>query len=510
MKTSLFGTVAALALWPALAAAGKATPATPAVAETQQVVCVGVCVTTVPAAEPQRLPVELSTPAVSKQTFVTPVVAQQKFVRPLPGPDRRFWFGVEESFIKFSKGPLPPTVVSITPVVAGPSVIGPTFLPTAPGFFGLESFQGTQLVFPGQPLNPTTDIDTRTHFGQTYRAGYWLDPAHTSAVEGDFLYVESKTTSLFATSPGATNFGFPFADPATGQPYVIAQSPTTITNTTFINTTPGVFVRLFGETIANSAAGGVNAFSSSNLFNSQINYRTRGWSWGGNGTLDLTAGMRFAGLHEEITINSSTTRGTTDTILFEPALGLPTGAIPIVGTTTTVESRTATFGARNFFVGPQVGIGGKYHWGAWWISGDAHLALGATLENVSRTGTTFTAFGTSSTPTTGIFLAGIPLNVATGPGAAPVTTTTSTVTANGLFGPVGSARRTVFAVVPDGVVRVGYDVIPDLLSLTTAYSAFYISAVARPGNLIGTFNVSDVQQSGFWAQAVNVGAQLKF
>jgi len=53
--------------------------------------------------------------------------------------------------------------------------------------------------------------------GGNLRVGYWLDPARTTAVDGSAFFVQGRS--------GA-----------------ISPAPTTATRTTFINTTPDVFV----------------------------------------------------------------------------------------------------------------------------------------------------------------------------------------------------------------------------------------------------------------------------
>jgi hypothetical protein len=68
----------------------------------------------------------------------------------------------------------------------------------------------------------------------------------------------------------------------------------------------------------------------------------------------------------------------------------------------------------------------------------------------------------------------------------------------------------VFAVIPSGTVKLNYDVIPNFLTLSLGYNAFWISNVARAPSQVDTTGVPTMQQSSLWAQGVNVGAKFKF
>jgi hypothetical protein len=76
-----------------------------------------------------------------------------------------------------------------------------------------------------------------------------------------------------------------------------------------------------------------------------------------------------------------------------------------------------------------------------------------------------------------------------------------------LFGQEGRSRVT-FAAVPSGNIKAGYDVIPNLLSLTVAYNYLYMSNVGRVADQVITPN--DIKQSGFFAQGITVGAKVRF
>jgi hypothetical protein len=159
-------------------------------------------------------------------------------------------------------------------------------------------------------------------------------------------------------------------------------------------------------------------------------------------------------------INSSFSR------VYSPSLGLP-------GTPNynNFVDGNGSFGIRNSFIGPQVGFNAEQHWGRYWVASENKLAVGAMIEDVSVSGSSVT----STTPTTTLLLAGVPIAVnggapASGAGGAP---------AFGLFAQTNRSR-TEFAVVPSGNIKLGYD-INESVSLTLAYNYLYMSTVGRVG-----------------------------
>jgi hypothetical protein len=76
----------------------------------------------------------------------------------------------------------------------------------------------------------------------------------------------------------------------------------------------------------------------------------------------------------------------------------------------------------------------------------------------------------------------------------------------GLFGQV-DRNKTVFAVVPNGNIKAGYDV-TDMLSLTVAYNYLYMSQAGRVADQIAS--PSGIRQSGFFAQGITFGVKARF
>jgi hypothetical protein len=128
--------------------------------------------------------------------------------------------------------------------------------------------------------------------------------------------------------------------------------------------------------------------------------------------------------------------------------------------------------------------------------------MGAMIEHVSVSGSTVN----SITPTTTTALAGIPLTVSAG--APPVTGIAGGRPSFGLFAQ-GPRTALAFAVVPSGTIKIGYDIIPDVLSLTLAYKYQYLSSVGRIADQI-TASPGGITQSSVFAQGLNLGVRGKF
>jgi hypothetical protein len=209
----------------------------------------------------------------------------------------------------------------------------------------------------------------------------------------------------------------------------------------------------------------------------------------GLSSFDVMVGARYVALDEKLTasVNSSFSR------TFQPALGLPT---PVDFSNS--ASGSDAFRIRNDFIGPQIGVNAEQHWGSFWVANENKLAVGAMIERVSVSGSSLV----STTPTATLALAGIPLTVN---GGAPVTTAGGAVPF-GLFAQANRSR-TVFAVVPSGNIKLGYDV-TDNVALTLAYNYLYMSDVGRVGDQVAS--PSGIRQSSLFAQGISLGAKARF
>jgi hypothetical protein len=167
------------------------------------------------------------------------------------------------------------------------------------------------------------------------------------------------------------------------------------------------------------------------------------------------------------------------------------------------------FNANNNFYGGQLGLRGMLRLGNWFVSATGKCAFGE-VQQIATVSGGFTAF----TP------------------AAPVPPLSFTAPAGFYALPTNIGRHThsAFAVVPEGIVNVGYTVGPRW-RVFAGYSFLYVSNVERPGTavqhainasispgfagpgatLIGPAAPTYVfTRSDFWAQGLNFGVQMRY
>jgi hypothetical protein len=173
-----------------------------------------------------------------------------------------------------------------------------------------------------------------------------------------------------------------------------------------------------------------------------------------------------------------------------------------------IWNTTDKFDAVNDFYGAQLGVRGRYDSDRWFANGVLKVGIGGMAQKVDVSGSLvtndFTGFGPTQTFPGGYF-------------ALPTS--------------IGGYTRTVFAVVPEVALNVGYQ-ISSSASLFLGYSFLYASNVARPGNQVNrninpTQSVSYVGEppvtlqgpaqpsftfndSDFWAQGINAGVSIRF
>ena len=204
--------------------------------------------------------------------------------------------------------------------------------------------------------------------------------------------------------------------------------------------------------------------------------------------LDLLGGFRWLRLHETYTVTTSSPF-------------IPPNPQDIWNT-------SDQFDAFNNFYGAQLGIRGRYDWRSWFATGTVKFGMGAMVQTVDISGSLvtndFTDFGPTQTFPGGYFA--LPTNI-------------------------GSDTRTVFAVLPEVGLNIGYQITP-WASAFVGYTFLYTNNVVRPGNQINrnlntTQSVSWVGEttatlegpaqpsfkfnsSDFWAQGINVGLMFRF
>ncbi len=402
-------------------------------------------------------------------------------------------------------------------------------IPTSPGFIGpltistathLGADNPKSVLFAndnGNPLSP----------GGRFTLGGWLDNDQTFGIEARYLLLNSYAG--YRANPGDNVLAIPYQNALTGaQASYFVNLPGTYTSftSTYINTTPGVFVHLSDSIDYDLARGSLDIRSTSFLQGGEAN-AVLNLGRAANWRLEGIAGLRFIELDETLFIGSSVSENYLHATAFEPALGLPTGATQVVDQFVGVVNRMDNFETRNTFYGGQLGLRGDYGWGRFSISAGGQVGLGLMHEEVSISGSTETIGTTTMTPTQRIFLAGIPLIVATG--APNQVTTGINSSRGGLFAqPTNSGiyNRDRFAVVPEGILKLNYR-FTDRITGSIGYTFRYMSSVARPGDQINTTvnpalltttpSAATPSQPSFqfhsgdyWAQGINFGVELRY
>ena len=170
-----------------------------------------------------------------------------------------------------------------------------------------------------------------------------------------------------------------------------------------------------------------------------------------------------------------------------------------------VYRTTDDFDASNNFFGGQLGARARVDRGPWFLGGVVKVALGAMVQTVDIEGTLLTNDFNGR---------GAPIAY---PGGGYFATPTN----------IGRRTRSVFAVVPEAGLDVGYRLTP-WMSVVAGYTFLYASDVVRaPGQMNRRANYSDFnappavpagpqepsfrfKSSDFWAQGLNVGLALSF
>ncbi|HEY2815690.1 MAG TPA: BBP7 family outer membrane beta-barrel protein [Casimicrobiaceae bacterium] len=169
---------------------------------------------------------------------------------------------------------------------------------------------------------------------------------------------------------------------------------------------------------------------------------------------------------------------------------------------------TDRFKASNNFYGAQFGARARYDADRWFTSGMFKVGLGAMMQSVDVSGSLVTNdyndYGATKTYPGGYFA--LPTNI-------------------------GGHSRSVFAVVPEVRLDVGYRITP-AVSILLGYNVLFANNVARPGNQVNrkintTQSVAfsddplatlqgpaqpsfSFNSSSFWAQGVNLGLTVRF
>jgi Putative beta barrel porin-7 (BBP7) len=331
---------------------------------------------------------------------------------------------------------------------------------------GVLGQPGTTILF-GDSREGTDPLS-----GGRFTLGYWLDCAHTIGVEANFFFLQNGTFGFNDASNGDRIIARPFFD---ANPAVNAPASELVSY-------PGSF------------AGAINVSGSSSLLGAEALINSclgcqccdcgcwgRCCMW----KTDLLAGYRYLSLHDRIGIHEDITSINQKDPFIVP------------GTRFIVDD---SFSTQNNFHGGELGLRAEGFTGPWSVRGVAKVALGVTEQNVAIDG--------SSSVTV--------------PGLAPVVST------GGLLAQptnIGHYTRTVFAVVPEVDVALGYKLTKNLRA-TVGYTFIWWNSVARAGDHIDTtvnssqiggtpltgparpqFNFHDTD---FWVHGLTVGLDWTF
>lgn len=319
---------------------------------------------------------------------------------------------------------------------------------------GVIGVPGTEILFGQEGLN------NGGRSGGRINLGYWIDPGHCHAIEGDYWALGSGNDSFFASSPGIPILARPFYDIDAG------------TESSELVAFPNVL------------SGSVTVLSESDLRGAGLRKRWHlagcdpcdpcdGYGW----RYDFTAGYRYMGLDDDLSVRENLT--STDTanpgsfIVFDQ------------------------FRSENTFHGGELGTVFEGRSGRWSWEFLGRLALGSTHSRVQINGfTDITPPGGPTTRSQGGLL---------------------TQRTN-----IGSYERDDFAVVPELGATLGMQ-LTSVWRVTLGYNFIYWSNVVRAGDQIDRdinpnllppeaspftgplrpeFRFNDTD---FWAMGINVG-----
>jgi hypothetical protein len=459
-RAQLIGSALALATPIAVTAAEPAAP-TPAVKTTE-----------VAPVATDATPVPISTTIIESSDFLQETgsctdgcceIYDPCGVRCCACPPGRFWIR-GEVLLWWLQGQNTPPLVTSSP--AGTPV----------NQAGVLGAPGTTVLYGGD------DINGSMLPGGRFTAGFWFDECQTVGIQSSFFFLANDANNFIAGSSGSTILARPFFD---SNPAVNAQNSELVSY-------PGLL------------AGAVGVSSRSQLLGADALLRKNlcCHSCGGCDTcedpcascfsvpglnccrIDLLTGFRYMHLNDSLGVNENLTV-TSQSGPFVP------------GTNILVNDY---FKTNNNFYGYDIGGSMSCYKGRWFFDLTGRIAFGVNNRSATISGsTTSTVPGGSVTTTPGGLLAQ-PTNI-------------------------GSYDDSVFSVVPEGQFNIGYQLTRHL-RIYTGYTFLYFTNVARAGKQIDpNVNSSQIggdplngparpafsfQDSGMWAQGINVGGELRF
>lgn len=319
---------------------------------------------------------------------------------------------------------------------------------------------------PGALDSPSTrvlfggELDYHERNGGRFTLGYFLDDADRFSLEAGYLFLGTRVLSYTRSSAGNPVLARPFFD--------VVNNRQDASLTAF----PGLIT------------GTVNIQSSTALDSAEVNFALT-FADSGRLRLDALAGFRYWHLQEDLGINENTQ-------VNPGAPVFPNSAIQVAD----------FFATDNSFYGGQLGLRGTFQYERLQLQLITKVALGCNQE------------------------------ITTIRGATAINTAPPTLANAGLLALAsnsGRYTRDEFAAIPEIGVNLGVRVTSHV-QVFIGYSFMYWANVLRPGdqidtginpNLIPTSNTSGLaggpsrpayspHDSGFWAQGLNVGLELRY
>jgi hypothetical protein len=238
-----------------------------------------------------------------------------------PGGCYHFWINGEYLMWWLKNSPAPPLLTGSLGLAGAP---------------GALSDPNTRILY-----GEGGGINTDTHSGARFSAGYWFDDQQCYAVEGSLFFLGQRGVHSFAGSAGEPGLYRPFFTPtgASDADEVAGPLP--------------------------PRAGVVRADLESRLWGAEVNFRHNLWC-GPWCRLDMIEGFRFVGLDESLQVAELRTD------LTSPP------SSPVL-----VDDR---FRTSNRFYGAQVGGLSEFHFGRWYVDVNGKVALGSVHQVVDING----------------------------------------------------------------------------------------------------------------------------
>lgn len=233
--------------------------------------------------------------------------------------------------------------------------------------------------------------------------------------------------------------------------------------------------------------------------------------------VDVRAGFRMARLDESLDIIEGTQNATTNINTGFDYLG----GIFVAAGSQHIEDDS--FRTHNQFYGAQIGATVERDWGRFSFQAELDLSIGGTTQDLEIAG------ATRVNPTAGDIT---PVGSTTGTGST-IIPYVPVSNFGGIFtnpANIGHHDRAVISVLPEADFKLGYD-LTSYLRLTVGWTFMYWSNVIRPGQQLdllvnqswtpsgGGFNNTFsgnayprvlMQQSDFWVQGLDIGAEFRF